>query len=278
MPTEADPAVGVAVATGRSGIRVRTVVASLIAAVGVGCLIVAALALGDRPAASAEEADLARASVPAAPSTGHQTPTDSPLIVTAEGMLPETSGTGSPGTDGPGTRWIVAVSERTGIPERALAAYTAAAARMAEESPRCSLGWNTLAGVGAVESDHGRIHGASLSAEGVASPAIIGPALDGNGFAAIPDTDGGTLDGDPVWDRAVGPMQFIPDTWRRYGTGNIHSIDDAALAAGRYLCAAGTNLRDPDGWRRAVAAYNNTHDYAMAVSERAHAYARADRD
>ncbi|MCS4277873.1 hypothetical protein M2390_003089 [Mycetocola sp. BIGb0189] len=246
----------------------RTVLASLIGAVGVGCLIMAALALGDRPAASAEEDAPAPTSVPASTSlpVGTAVPTEAPLIVTVEG------------TGGPDTRWIVTISERTGIPERALVAYTEAARRVAEESPRCGLGWNTLAGIGAVESDHGRIHGASLTAAGIASPAIIGPALNGNGFAAIPDTDGGTLDGDTVWDRAVGPMQFIPDTWRRYGTGNIHSIDDAALAAGRYLCAAGTNLRDPDGWRRAVAAYNNTHDYAVAVSERAHAYARADRD
>ena len=44
---------------------------------------------------------------------------------------------------------------------------------------------------------------------------ILGPVLNGVGdVAAIPDTDGGRWDGDTTWDRAVGPMQFIPSSWR----------------------------------------------------------------
>ena len=67
---------------------------------------------------------------------------------------------------------------------------------------------------------------------------ILGPVLDGAGdFAAITDTDGGGWDGDTTWDRAVGPMQFIPSSWAvwgRDGDGDGRSdpsdIDDAALA------------------------------------------------
>ena len=57
--------------------------------------------------------------------------------------------------------------------------------------------------------------GNSLSAEGLAQPGIYGAPLDGNGVAKISDTDNGPLDKDTVWDRAVGPMQFIPGTWTK---------------------------------------------------------------
>ncbi|MGO2634339.1 MAG: lytic murein transglycosylase [Galactobacter sp.] len=78
-------------------------------------------------------------------------------------------------------------------------------------------------------------------------PGIYGIALNGGDkVAAIPDTDQGKLDGDTKWDRAVGPMQFIPSTWasvKQDGNGDgmvdVQQIDDAALSAGIYLCDAG---------------------------------------
>ena len=74
-----------------------------------------------------------------------------------------------------------------------------------------------LAGVGSVESSHASIGDAGLDAEGVAQPHITGPVLDGSeGVRAVEDTDEGELDGDDEWDRAVGPMQFLPETWQRY--------------------------------------------------------------
>ena len=81
--------------------------------------------------------------------------------------------------------------------------------------PGCHLPWTLLAGIGRVESDHGRYGGSVLGNDGVPRPAIVGVALNGKGpVAAIHDTDNGAFDGDTVWDRAVGPMQFIPSTWR----------------------------------------------------------------
>jgi membrane-bound lytic murein transglycosylase B len=99
---------------------------------------------------------------------------------------------------------------------------------------------------------------------------------------AIGDTDGGALDGDPVWDRAVGPFQFIPSTWAKWradGNGDRvadpQSIDDAAVAAGRYLCAGGRNLSDGASWWRAILSYNNSDAYVQSVFNGADGYARA---
>lgn len=176
--------------------------------------------------------------------------------------------------------WVERVAASTGIPERALSAYAGAAARLATEQPSCGLGWNTLAGIGHVESEHGFHEGSVLRADGRAEPAIVGIPLDGTSTARIPDTDGGALDGDPVWDRAVGPMQFIPSTWAEWGSdgdgdgaADPQQIDDAAYSAARYLCADGANLRDPEHWIAAVAAYNDTVEYNNRVAEAANHYA-----
>ena len=116
--------------------------------------------------------------------------------------------------------------------------------------------------------------------DGVASPKIIGPALDGNGYASIPDTGGGAHDGDTKWDRAVWPMQFIPGTWKLHGAdGNgdgakdPHNIDDASLAAARYLCARG-GMDSAGGWRSAVIGYNRSEQYLADVARVANTYAQ----
>ncbi len=174
-----------------------------------------------------------------------------------------------------------AVSRATGIPGRALAAYVAAAQTAGDEVPTCRIAWNTLAGIGSSESSHGAFGGASLDAAGLASPLIIGVPLDGTGGnRAIDDTDGGELDGDTRWDRAVGPMQFIPTTWAAWGADgdgdgrrDPHDIDDAALAAALYLCDAGDDLSASDGWSKAVLTYNNSGAYARKVARTATTYA-----
>jgi membrane-bound lytic murein transglycosylase B len=177
--------------------------------------------------------------------------------------------------------WLASTSAATGIPPRALQGYASATLLAAEESPQCGLGWNTVAAIGAIETGHGTHDGSAIAPDGVARPTILGPRLDGQGFAAIPDTDGGLFDGDTQWDRAVGPLQFIPSTWARWGAdGNgdgvadPHQIDDAALAAVRYLCHGGSTTT-PAEWRRAVFSYNHSDAYVDQVAARANQYAGA---
>ncbi|AQA24646.1 transglycosylase SLT domain protein [Rhodococcus sp. MTM3W5.2] len=157
--------------------------------------------------------------------------------------------------------WAAGQTDALGIPVTALEAYGYAAAVMAQSRPECGIGWTTLAGIASVESRHGTYRGSSVAPTGDVSPQIRGIPLDGGpGVAEIPDTDGGAMDGDPVHDRAMGPLQFIPETWKRWGVdangdgvANPDNIDDAALTAARYLCArAGPDLRGglapgPDG-------------------------------
>lgn len=165
----------------------------------------------------------------------------------------------------------------SGIPERALAAYRAAAQRLAELDPACELSWPLLAAIGKVESNHARLGGARLTADGVAVPPIRGPQLDGSGaFALIRDSDGGRFDGDTEYDRAVGPMQFLPGTWRGMGmTSDPQDIDEATVAAGLYLCAGSGSLRDPERVRQAVWRYNHSWAYVDRVLGLAAAYAAA---
>ena len=171
------------------------------------------------------------------------------------------------------------LSEETGIPARALSAYALAHVSIAQADPECGLDWATIAAIGEIESGHGS-HGSSvLRADGIVSPEILGPRLDGTRFAAIRDTDGGVLDGDAEWDRAVGPMQFIPSTWERWGidangdgVADPHQIDDAAHATAMYLCASGP-MTSAEGWRGAVFSYNHDNDYVDKVARIANEYA-----
>jgi len=168
------------------------------------------------------------------------------------------------------------------LPLIALDAYVKAAGRMSVERPECGLRWTGLAAIGKVESGHGTYGGSRLSATGATSQPIVGIPLDGTaGTAAIGDTDGGEIDGDPTTDRAVGPMQFIPGSWRglgRDGNGDgradPNNIYDAALAAAGLLCrAAGTGLDTDAGLYRAALSYNNSASYASLVVRHAKAYA-----
>ena len=167
-----------------------------------------------------------------------------------------------------------------GIPNVALNAYRVAAARMGTAEPSCGIDWSLLAGIGRVETNHGRFRGAVLNSDGTSTPRIMGPPLDGVQFAFIRDTDGGSWDGDSTYDRAVGPMQFIPATWRAYGvdadgtgTADPFNINDAALGAAHYLCVAGGDLRTDAGLRKAVMAYNHSDSYVNEVLALARAYA-----
>ncbi|MGH3854797.1 MAG: lytic transglycosylase domain-containing protein [Pseudonocardiaceae bacterium] len=178
--------------------------------------------------------------------------------------------------------WSARMSRVTGIPQRALEAYANAHTLMAAARPGCRLTWVTLAGIAAVESEHGTLGGRTLMADGRPSSPIIGIPLDGsNGTRAVAATDGGLLDGDKVWEHAVGPFQFIPSTWALWradgnndGITDPQNIDDAALAAAQYLCADNRNLASGDGWLRAILTYNSSLDYAREVYGFAQSYAR----
>jgi membrane-bound lytic murein transglycosylase B len=179
------------------------------------------------------------------------------------------------GGKAPADAFATARLTSSGIPTRAHQAYVTAARTMAKDDPGCNIPWSLLAGIGRVESDHGRYGGASIGPDGAVSPAIIGIRLDGTraGVARIGDSDGGRLDGDAAFDRAVGPMQFLPGTWRTVSSGNPQDLDDAALAAARYLCAGGGSVGTPKGRWAAVYRYNHSDAYVSQVLGLADSYA-----
>ena len=163
------------------------------------------------------------------------------------------------------------------IPAIVLSAYRNAERMMAAAAPGCGVSWNLLAGIGRIESMHA--NGGATDARGTAVRPIYGPALDG------------TLPGNEVivqsrsadrvtYARAMGPMQFLPGTWSRYasdgdgdGKADVQNVYDASLAAARYLCSGGLNLRDPGQVMAAILRYNNSVAYARNVLGWAAAYA-----
>jgi hypothetical protein len=136
-------------------------------------------------------------------------------------------------------------------PEHAVLIYEWAA-----QGAECTIDWTLIGGVAGVASNHGQLAdfgestGQRLEDSGTSSPAIVGELLDGaNGRAHIGDTDQGRLDSESDLDRAVGPFQFIPETWAEYGrdgngdgVADPQSLWDASAAAADFLCANGADV------------------------------------
>ena len=179
---------------------------------------------------------------------------------------------------------VVATASTNGIPSAALNAYQRAESVMNAADKGCHIPWQLIAAIGRVESDHGRYGGNTLGVDGISRPGIYGIALNGrNKTHAISDTDAGQYDDDEVWDRAVGPMQFIPSTWSVVGVDadgdarrNPQDIDDAALASAVYLCSGDDDLSTEPGQRKAVHRYNHSDEYVDLVLSIMNAYAAGD--
>ena len=167
------------------------------------------------------------------------------------------------------------------FPLVALDAYYRAARSTADENPACAIRWWAIAGISRVEGHHGTYGGAALDELGDATKRIIGIQLNGsNQTRVVRDTDGGALDGDPVYDRAVGPMQFIPQTWTRFaadgngdGVATPFNLYDATLATATLPVPGqrGTRRRSP-GLRTAYFSYNHSAAYVDRVLSFARLY------
>ena len=103
-------------------------------------------------------------------------------------------------------------------------------------------------------------------------PGVLGPVLDGSDYAEIPDTDNGRGTGNRTWDRALGPLQLLPASWRVAGMDadgdgrrDPQNVYDAAGAAMVYLCDGGRDLGTRKGLEEAVLAYNHSRDYLRLV-------------
>jgi hypothetical protein len=191
---------------------------------------------------------------------------------------------GKLGVTGEDSSQIVSASSTSAIPATALAAYQRAETVINKADTSCRLPWQLLAAIGRVESDHGRANGNTLSPSGVAEPGIFGTALNGtSGVSKIADTDAGQYDGDTRFDRAVGPMQFIPSTWSTVGVDgdgdglrDPQDINDAALAAAVYLCSGNEDLSTTDGQSTAVYRYNHSASYVATVLSVMNSYMAGD--
>jgi membrane-bound lytic murein transglycosylase B len=171
----------------------------------------------------------------------------------------------------PDPAWTARTAQATGIPVPAVRAYGRAQIVLGREQPGCHLGWTTLAGIGWVESQHGTTGDRTLTDGGLSSRVVRGPVLDGTSYAAVAQG--------PSWARALGPMQFLPGTWVAWGTDgdgdgrrDVDDVDDAALAAARYLCADGHDLAAAGGWDAGVLSYNHSSSYVLSVYRAAEAY------
>jgi hypothetical protein len=154
-----------------------------------------------------------------------------------------------------------------GIRPELVDAYTLAVALAPTD---CHVSLSLLAAIGQVES--GNLAGQRITADHRVVPGVLGPVLDGSTYAEILDTDDGRWDGNKTWDRALGPLQLLPASWRTVGMDSDgdgvrdpQNVYDAAGAAMVYLCDGGRDLGTRKGLEEAILAYNHSRDYLRLV-------------
>jgi membrane-bound lytic murein transglycosylase B len=258
----------------RYGRRLRRTAAGTAVAAAAMAALSASQAPGFLPVAHAHAASTADRSQDGARTGTPPVPPGEPIdggspYITDLPPLHTPTGPVAPLPGAPGTR-VTVPGGGASLPTTVLDAYLRAEASVARTEPGCHLPWQLLAAIGQVES--GQARGGAVDANGRTYTPILGPVLDGNGFADISDTDHGAYDGDAAHDRAVGPMQFIPSTWAHWGadgngdgTADPDNVYDAALAAAHYLCAGGRDLSVPAEMDRAILGYNHSQEYLALV-------------
>jgi hypothetical protein len=157
------------------------------------------------------------------------------LLMGAAALRTVSSGQASSSTTGYG----VSPLAQSEIPPEYLRLYQ-------EAAQRYGLDWAILAGIGRVECDHGRDPDPSCTKEGSDNSAGAG-----------------------------GPMQFLAETWTRYGVdgdgdGKLDRWDaaDAIFGAANYLHASGA----PGDYKKAIFAYNHATWYVEEVEHWAGKY------
>lgn len=146
------------------------------------------------------------------------------------------------------------------------------------------MGWvvRSRRGIGSVSSDNSSADQATIGTDGRVAPELRGlTQANPPGSKPIPDTDAGRYDGNDTADLTMGPMQILPSRWEQFATdadddgkADPDNFDDATLTAARILCAAGGDLRSPDGWARAVSQFNGTPGFLQKVHSQAAIYGR----
>ncbi len=164
---------------------------------------------------------------------------------------------------------------KTGIPRLLLDAYVEAASYMSSTDSTCGVTWQDLAAIGQLESGQVASGGVQISATGDVYPAILGPPLNGGpGTASVANAASPVFDGNAAYARAVGPMQFLPQTWASLAAtlplgipSNPNNVFGAATAAAAYLCkAAGPGgMGTQSGLAAAYMSYNHSSSYVAAA-------------
>ncbi|HEX3828692.1 MAG TPA: hypothetical protein VHV82_15615 [Sporichthyaceae bacterium] len=212
-----------------------------------------------------------------------------PVAPVATPAAPATSARAGRAVKGPARPALVRRQQpaitATGIPKTVEKAYRHATRMFHHYDPACHLNTALLEAIGKIESDHA--YNGYVDRKGESLLPIIGPPLDGRpGFALIHASPlGKRLHGDPVYEHAVGPMQFLPGTyadWATAGhrgqkTSDPENVYDAAATAARYLCGSGGDLSVPTARHAAVLRYNNSQDYATNVEAWFQAYSSGSR-